>query len=102
MIELVYVLPAHNEEAVLAKNDVPPLRRVTTFVYRWMRRGVIGVRVRDSQGSVVVRLGLAKIVSGGFFYSTELCRFAERAGVELRTEMASQLFALRRRARSGS
>jgi dolichyl-phosphate beta-glucosyltransferase len=91
--------------------------------YRLARRAMLGMRVGDSQGSVFVRLDLAaeitpKIESRGFFYSTELCHAAERAGetiVELPvvleksnrastvrpvkhgTEMLRQMWELRRR-----
>jgi dolichol-phosphate mannosyltransferase len=60
-------------------------RRAMSLVYRVIRRTTVGMRVGDSQGSVFVRLDLAaelvpKIQSRDFFYSTELCFFAERAG----------------------
>lgn len=53
--------------------------------YRLARRALLGMRVGDSQGSVFVRLDLAaelapKVESRGFFYSTELCHHAEKAG----------------------
>jgi glycosyltransferase involved in cell wall biosynthesis len=98
-------------------------RRVMSVAYRAARRAVLGMRVGDSQGSVFLRLDLAaelapKIQARGFFYSTELCHYAERAGetiVELPVvvqpgerrstvrplrhglEMARQLWELRRR-----
>ncbi len=53
--------------------------------YRLARRALLGMRVGDSQGSVFVRLDLAaeiapRVESRGFFYTTELCHAAERAG----------------------
>ncbi len=62
-----------------------PKRRLMTEAYRVARRVALGMRVGDSQGSVFVRLDLAaellpRIASRGFFYSTELCYFAERLG----------------------
>lgn len=64
-------------------------RRLMSLVYRVARRVTIGMRVRDSQGSVFVRLDFAsellpRIESRGFFYSTELCYFAERRGEIIR------------------
>lgn len=63
----------------------PLKRRAMTAVYRLARRGLLGMRVGDSQGAVFVRLDLAKellpkIESRGFFYTTALCYFAEQAG----------------------
>lgn len=100
-----------------------PERRAMTFAYRMIRRATVGMRVGDSQGSIFVRLDLAaelapKIKARDFFYTTELCFFAERAGetiVEMPvvleeekrkstvrplrdgTRMLHQLIALRRR-----
>lgn len=60
-------------------------RQVMSTVYRLARRAAVGMRVADSQGSVFLRLDLAaellpQIEARGFFYSTELCHFAECAG----------------------
>lgn len=60
-------------------------RWVMSQAYRFARRAFLGMRVGDSQGSVFVRLDLAaeiapKVEARGFFYSTELCHHAERAG----------------------
>lgn len=60
-------------------------RRLMSAGYRVARRVVVGMKVGDSQGSVFVRLDFAaalvpQIKARGFFYSTELCHFAERAG----------------------
>jgi dolichyl-phosphate beta-glucosyltransferase len=60
------------------------LRRLMSFGYRGARRALLGMRVGDSQGSIFLRLDLAKalapkIESRNFFYSTELCHLAERA-----------------------
>lgn len=65
--------------------DTSTKRKIMSAAYRLARRAVIGMQVGDSQGSVFVRLDLAsellpKIEARGFFYSTELCHFAERAG----------------------
>jgi len=113
---------AHADSTVAAS----PKRRMMSSIYRVARRAIVGMRVGDSQGSVFLRLDLArdllpKIASRNFFYSTELCYFAEQAGesiVELPvvmdesegakrastvrpfrdgTTMAKQLWQLRRR-----
>lgn len=60
-------------------------RTTMSALYRVARRLAVGMRVGDSQGSVFLRLDLAaelmpKIQARGFFYSTELCHYAERAG----------------------
>jgi dolichyl-phosphate beta-glucosyltransferase len=65
--------------------DTGTKRRVMSFAYRVARRAVLGMRVSDSQGSVFLRLDLAsellpKVRARDFFYSTELCHYAERAG----------------------
>lgn len=65
--------------------DNGPKRRLMTAAYRVARRLAVGMQVGDSQGSVFLRLDLAvellpKIKARGFFYSTELCHFAERRG----------------------
>jgi glycosyltransferase involved in cell wall biosynthesis len=65
--------------------DTGPKRRAMSAMYRVARRLAVGMKVGDSQGSVFVRLDLAaelvpRIEARGFFYSTELCHFAERAG----------------------
>jgi glycosyltransferase involved in cell wall biosynthesis len=68
--------------------EVDTQRRVASAVYRLARRTVLGSRVGDSQGSVFLRADLAreiigKVTARGFFYSTELVYFAERAGVDV-------------------
>lgn len=68
-----------------SRADTGAKRRLMSSMYRVARRVVVGMRVGDSQGSVFVRLDLAaellpRIEARGFFYSTELCHFAERAG----------------------
>jgi hypothetical protein len=93
--------------------------------YRVARRALVGMHVGDSQGSMFVRLDLAaeiapRVEARGFFYSTELCHHAERAGetilelpvtleaskrastvrpVKHGSEMLKQLWELRRRGR---
>lgn len=72
---------AHPESEV----DRSAKRVAMSVVYRGARRAILGMRVRDSQGSVFLRADLAseiasRVESRGFFYSTELCHYAERAG----------------------
>lgn len=100
-----------------------PKRWAMSLVYRAVRRIAVGMKVGDSQGSVFIRLDLAAelvplIRSRDFFYTTELCYFAERAGEHILelpiaiegeqrkstvrpfrdgTRMARQLLELRRR-----
>ncbi len=63
----------------------PVSRKLMTGVYRAARRWMLGMKTKDSQGSVFIRASLAKellplVVSRNFFYSTELVYFAEKAG----------------------
>ncbi len=69
----------------LSRANTGAKRKVMSAVYRAARRMALGMTVADSQGSVFLRLDLAaelipRIEARGFFYSTELCHFAERAG----------------------
>jgi hypothetical protein len=68
--------------------QVDTQRAIASRVYKLARQTVLGSRVGDSQGSVFVRKDLArqivpKVKARGFFYSTELVFFAERAGVRV-------------------
>ena len=68
-----------------SKTAATATRKVMSAVYRLARRAAIGMRVGDSQGSVFTRLDLAavigpKIKTRGFFYTTELCYYAEQEG----------------------
>lgn len=72
---------AHPESRV--ERDVK--RRAMTAVYRGLRRALVGMRVGDSQGSILLRMDLAAelvplVAARNFFYSTELCHHAERRG----------------------
>ncbi len=69
--------------------DVNMDRALASRAYRLARRTVLGSRVGDSQGSILLRADLARrlvplIAARGFFYSTELVYFAERAGERVR------------------
>jgi dolichyl-phosphate beta-glucosyltransferase len=60
-------------------------RRVMSQAFRLLRRFVIGLRVGDSQGTILIDRALAQrvrphLVSGDFFFSTELIAIAEGLG----------------------
>jgi glycosyltransferase involved in cell wall biosynthesis len=60
-------------------------RRAMSAAFRLLRLVVIGLRVGDSQGTILVDAGLARTVrphlrAGDFFFSTELIAFASRMG----------------------
>jgi hypothetical protein len=72
-----------------SKVDVDMDRRLASKAYRLARRTLLGSRVGDSQGSIIVRADLARALvpmvrARGFFYSTELVYFAEREGERVR------------------
>jgi glycosyltransferase involved in cell wall biosynthesis len=61
-------------------------RRTMSAVYELARRWVIGMQTRDSQGSFILRVDVArefvgKIRARDFFYTTELCALLERAAI---------------------
>jgi len=60
-------------------------RRVMSRAFRLLRRAVIGLRVGDSQGTILVDRSLARrvrphLVAGDFFFSTELIAIAQGLG----------------------
>ena len=60
-------------------------RRAMSQAFRLLRRAVIGLRVGDSQGTILIDRTLAQrvrphLVSGDFFFSTELIAIAEELG----------------------
>jgi hypothetical protein len=92
-LEVASKFLARAEQAIMMGSKAHPRsigtrgleRRAMSFVYRGIRRILVGMHVGDSQGSVFIRLDLAATLvplvrSRDFFYSTELCHFAERAG----------------------
>lgn len=101
---------------------IPLLRRVMSELFRLLRRVVLGLRVRDSQGTILIDAPLARALEprlqcGDFLISTEIVTWAVHLGVapvELPVtyaasggstvspwrdsmRMAAGLFALRRR-----
>ena len=64
----------------------PLTRRVMSRAFWLLRWAVIGLRVGDSQGTILVDRTLAQrirphLTAGGFFFSTELIAIARRMGV---------------------
>lgn len=60
-------------------------RRLMSGAFRWLRFVVVGLQVRDSQGTILIDRELARAVrphltAGGFFFSTELIALAARLG----------------------
>lgn len=81
---------AHPDSSV----DIPWKRRLMSEAFRWLRAAVVGLRVGDSQGTILIEGELARRVrphlrAEGFFFSTELISIATRMGatpVELPVE----------------
>ncbi|MDH5675335.1 MAG: hypothetical protein OEZ06_24655 [Myxococcales bacterium] len=72
---------AHRDSRIRTRGK----RQIPTLVYRALRRGIVGMRTRDSQGTVFMARGDAQLLatrvrSRDFFYSTELVYWAERLG----------------------
>jgi len=67
--------------------DVASERRVMSEVFRWMRRATLGLRVRDSQGTIFLdaslcRRILPRLACGDFLISTEVVCWAIAEGAE--------------------
>lgn len=65
-----------------------PLRQLMTATFRLARRAIVGMTVRDPQGTLFIERSLARelaplTVDDGFLFPTELVAFAEAAGVEV-------------------
>lgn len=107
-----------------SQTRIPLSRRVMSETFRLLRRAVLGLRVRDSQGTILIDAALARALAsrlqcGDYLISTEIVSWAVRLGVtpvELPVtyaaaggstvspwrdslHMAAGLFALRRRLR---
>jgi len=72
---------AHPDSRVTARH----LRQVMSRVFRVLRRLILGLRVRDSQGTILIQAQLARRIlpylrCSGFLISTEVIYAAERAG----------------------
>jgi glycosyltransferase involved in cell wall biosynthesis len=92
---LTHIAPRSSSRMLMGSKAHPestfesgPKRRAMTVAYRLARRLALGMRVGDSQGTVFLRLDFAatlvpKIKARDFFYTTELCHYAERAGEEI-------------------
>ena len=108
-----------------SRTRIPTVRRIMSEAFRLLRLAVIGLRVRDSQGTILIDAQLAREVAprlrcGDFLISTEIAAWGALLGarpVELpityvatpgstvsplgdSLRMARGLFALRRRLRS--
>lgn len=64
------------------------LRKVMSFFYRGLRRLILGMKTRDSQGTIFIPSSLAEVLnsltqSRDFFYSTELIYWAEKRGCSI-------------------
>lgn len=60
-------------------------RRLASIAYRGLRRGLLGMRARDCQGSIIIRAPLAAqlrelVRSRNYFYTTEFVFLAEKSG----------------------
>jgi glycosyltransferase involved in cell wall biosynthesis len=67
--------------------NIPWKRRLMSEAFRCLRFAVVGLRVRDSQGTILIERELARRVrphleAGGFFFSTELIALATRMGAK--------------------
>ncbi len=64
-------------------------RLLMSKVYRLARRGMLGMKTRDSQGTFLIRADVAawlwpQVVARDFFYTTEVCYLLEQAGLQPR------------------
>lgn len=71
-----------------SRGDRPLGRRIMTATFRFVRLLVLGMRVRDPQGSLLVRTALAKeigplTVDNGFLFGTELVAHALQRGASV-------------------
>jgi hypothetical protein len=68
-------------------SDVPAStpRRAASFAYRQLRRTILGMDVRDCQGTIFVRAPVAygirpQVTARGYFYTTEFVYLAQQQG----------------------
>lgn len=64
------------------------LRRVMSLGFRVLRRVTIGMRVKDSQGTIFIRTSdaqrlLPELQEGAYFFSTELLALAQQDGLAI-------------------
>lgn len=74
---------AHPRSLVLVSSK----RKLMSAAFRLLRRWALGLKVGDSQGTILIDLALARrvrphLASADFFFSTELIALATRFGVE--------------------
>jgi hypothetical protein len=68
-------------------NESPPRRKVLSAVFRLVRRVVLGMKVGDSQGTILVTATAARTIlrylkATDYFLSTELIAVATQLGIE--------------------
>jgi glycosyltransferase involved in cell wall biosynthesis len=68
-----------------SRSEIPPLRRAMSEGFRWVRLLLLGLRVRDSQGTILIDSLLSKrvqphLASGDFLISTEIICWAVQQG----------------------
>lgn len=69
-----------------SQTRIPLVRRVMSETFRLLRRVVLGLRVRDSQGTILIDAALARALAprlqcGDYLISTEIVTWAARLGV---------------------
>ena len=69
-----------------SRTSIPALRRTMSEAFRLLRLAVLGLRVRDSQGTILIDAQLARQIApflrcGDFLISTEIIAWATRMGV---------------------
>lgn len=72
-----------------SKVPYPKLRRVLSRGYAWVRKAILRSRVKDSQGTFLIRFDRARALlpevrSRDFFFTTELTHLAECSGLGVR------------------
>jgi dolichyl-phosphate beta-glucosyltransferase len=80
---LVLGSKSHSQSRV----DVPVRRRVLSAAFRLIRRGILGINVGDSQGSILIDGDLARriephLVCADYLVTTELVAWAMRLGAQ--------------------
>jgi glycosyltransferase involved in cell wall biosynthesis len=67
--------------------DVDPLRRLMSTGFSWLRRALLGLRGRDTQGTIIIERALALRIlpllqCDDYLVSTEIVAWAARMGVQ--------------------
>ncbi|MBV8527518.1 MAG: glycosyltransferase [Candidatus Dormibacteraeota bacterium] len=69
-----------------SRTQIPAMRRTMSEAFRLLRLAVLGLRVRDSQGTILIDAALARAIAphlrcGDFLISTEIVVWSARLGV---------------------